>query len=125
MAIGFGSLLKELYSGDDATSYQTPGTFTPEANALIVVTVAWGRSPISAAPTLSGGSLVWSALQDQVTFATIAAPASGLGWFWAVAPASPAAMFVTADFAGETQLGCSKQGFTKTGAHATNPPVPG
>jgi hypothetical protein len=124
MAITLGGLLAELYSTTDLTAYTSPA-FTPSASSLLIAGHLNARATLGAAPTFSGGSLTWSAQQDRVTFGSIASPSYAVGWAWAVAPASPASMTVTMDFAGEVQTAGALVVFELLGADPTAPRIQG
>jgi len=100
-------------------------TWTPPGNALLLVGVNRSRATAGNTPTISDSvaQVSWSAALDQTPFDTIASPLHFATWFWGITPASPAAMFITVDFAGDVQTGCSIMVASQTGTHLTTPIV--
>jgi hypothetical protein len=95
-----------LFTGSNATSYATP-SYTPTSGRLLIASVVnvnnLGTPP--ATPTASGNGLTWS--QVDTYLPDSAGTSTRITVFVALTGGSPSAGAFTADFGGETQLGCN------------------
>jgi hypothetical protein len=125
VAITGGTLAVTAFRDTTNTTAYVTGSFTPTANALLVVPVGWAVSATDAtAPTVTGGSLTWTGPLDANSFNSIATPLKNSAWYWAVVSASPSSMTVTATW-GSNRIGCAIDVVEFSGTHTRTPRVQG
>lgn len=116
MAVGTPTSLATVSQGTGQTT--TTASFTPTANAIIWVHFHGRDTAAPNIPTISDSAgLTWtSVFAGQFN-------SSNRNWIgWAVAPASPASMTVTADWGASITTSCGRA-FETTGADSTTPVV--
>ncbi len=118
MPIGTPTTLNSITQGSGQATVIP--SFTPTANAVIIVHFHGRDTSVPSIPTISdSASLTWTAVFVGNFNST------NRNWIgWAVAPASPAAMTVTADW-GASIPNSAGQAFEITGADTTTPVVSG
>lgn len=105
-------------SRSTASNTDTTASFTPTANALLVALFHARAGSAPASPTITDtATLTWTTVFSSTFNSTNRARLA-----WAVAPASPSAMTVTADYGGSTSAG-SFGLIELTGADTTTPVV--
>lgn len=105
----------EILSTANATSYAM-GAFTPTANALLVVMV-FATGTVAAAPTMSGGSLLW----ERIGAAQLYNSTDTAYCFIAQAPASPTSATITFDCTADAATGAMMHVFQITGHNSFQP----